>query len=360
MEQSPILSLPYIAGSQDQKHITHNEALQKLDVLTQLTVSNASLTTPPTDPTEGDRYIVAPSATGVWSGRSGQIAAFQNGAWAYYDPQEGWRVWNCDEGRLLGWTGSDWTPVGGNPEEIQNANHVGVNASADDTNRLSVASAASLFTHEGAGHQIKVNKNAAGDTASLLFQTNWSGRAEMGLNGSDNWSMKVSADGVTWAEPLKLDKDNGRVVISNSNPTARLIFSTAVQYAISAASRFDFDAVAWNAGNPVGYGPQTTGVNQGGYICPYDGLYLINIAVQTGGGSIPFRTELLKNTALLRRMFLGNDATTAGYGTFTPCETVLAFCAAGDVISMQVDSRDSGAVIWSAGSYLEIAYLGDA
>nr|WP_321444931.1 DUF2793 domain-containing protein [uncultured Cohaesibacter sp.] len=360
MEQSTILSLPYIAASQDQKHITHNEALQKLDVLTQLTVASASLSAPPPSPSEGERHIIAPSATDAWAGKDNQIAAFQNGAWAYFAPQEGWRVWICDEDSFMCWDGSDWKLAGGDTTEIQNANHVGVNATADDTNRLSVASAASLFSHEGAGHQIKVNKNAAGDTASLLFQTNWSGRAEMGLNGSDNWSMKVSPDGATWTEPLKLDKDNGRVVISNSNPAARLIFSTAVQYAISAASRFDFDAVAWDAGNPAGFGPQTSGVNQGSYVCPYDGLYMINIAVQTGGGSIPFRTELMKNAVLLRRMFLGNDATAAGYGTFTPCETVLALCVSGDKISMQVDSRDSGAVIWSAGSYLEIAYLGDA
>ena len=62
---------------------------------------------------------------------------------------------------------------------------LGVNAVADEVNRLAVASEASLFSHDGAGHQVKVNKAAAGDTASLLFQTGWSGRAEMGTTGSD-------------------------------------------------------------------------------------------------------------------------------------------------------------------------------
>ncbi|GAA5540228.1 hypothetical protein Brsp02_00826 [Brucella sp. NBRC 113783] len=38
--------------------------------------------------------------------------------------------------------------------------------------------AASLFNNAGAGHQIKVNKQAATDTASLLFQTSWTGYAE--------------------------------------------------------------------------------------------------------------------------------------------------------------------------------------
>lgn len=59
-------------------------------------------------------------------------------------------------------------------------------AVADATHRLSLNAPASLFNHAGAGHQIKVNKNAATDTASLLFETGFSGRAEMGLTGSDD------------------------------------------------------------------------------------------------------------------------------------------------------------------------------
>jgi hypothetical protein len=64
---------------------------------------------------------------------------------------------------------------------------VGVNAAADSTNRLAVSSVASLFNHAGAGHQMKINKNAAADTASILFQTGFSGRAEMGTAGSDDY-----------------------------------------------------------------------------------------------------------------------------------------------------------------------------
>jgi hypothetical protein len=70
-----------------------------------------------------------------------------------------------------------------------------LNATADLQNRLAISSPASLFNHEGHGHQVKVNKASTGDTASLLFQSNWSGRAEMGLAGNDEFSIKVSGDG---------------------------------------------------------------------------------------------------------------------------------------------------------------------
>ena len=89
----------------------------------------------------------------------------------------------------------------------------GVNAAADTTTRFAVAAAASLFNHAGAGHQHKINKNAAGDTASLLFQTGFSGRAEMGTAGDDDFHFKVSADGSAWNEAILIDRSTGRVAL---------------------------------------------------------------------------------------------------------------------------------------------------
>ena len=82
--------------------------------------------------------------------------------------------------------------------------------------------AASLFNHAGAGHQHKINKNTASDTASLLFQTGFSGRAEFGTTGDDDWHVKVSADGSTWHEAIVVDKDTGDVGIQNAAATAPL------------------------------------------------------------------------------------------------------------------------------------------
>ncbi len=79
---------------------------------------------------------------------------------------------------------------------------LGLGTSADAQNPLAVAGPATLLTHDGAGHQVKVNKAAPGDTASLLFQTNWSGRAEMGTAGTDAFSIKVSPDGSNWSTAL--------------------------------------------------------------------------------------------------------------------------------------------------------------
>jgi len=88
---------------------------------------------------------------------------------------------------------------------------VGINATADTTNRLAIAGAASLFNHAGAGHQQKINKAAAGDTASVLYQTGFEGRAEIGLTGDDDFHFKVSPDGSAWNEAILIDKETGKV-----------------------------------------------------------------------------------------------------------------------------------------------------
>jgi Protein of unknown function (DUF2793) len=71
MSDTPLLALPYIAASQAQKHVTHNEALSLIDGLMQLSVISRALATPPATPLDGDRYLVAASPTAAWAGHAG-------------------------------------------------------------------------------------------------------------------------------------------------------------------------------------------------------------------------------------------------------------------------------------------------
>lgn len=91
---------------------------------------------------------------------------------------------------------------------------LGINSSHDSSNRLTVSAEAALLNHDGAGHQLKINKAAEADTASLLFQTGFLGRAEMGTAGDDNWSIKVSADGATWIDGMVIDAASGMATLT--------------------------------------------------------------------------------------------------------------------------------------------------
>lgn len=85
-----------------------------------------------------------------------------------------------------------------------------MNTGADAVNPAGAAAEATLLTHAGAGHQLKLNKAGPGDTGSLLFQTGRSGRAEMGLAGSDDFELKTNADGATFHTALRVDAGTGR------------------------------------------------------------------------------------------------------------------------------------------------------
>lgn len=112
-DDTPNLKLPYIMAAQAQKHVTHNEAIRNLDAVIQLSAKDRDLTSPPALPTNGERYIVAASASGEWSGMDGQIAAFQDNTWMFYAPKEGWLCWLADEGALATFDGTVWNEVSG-------------------------------------------------------------------------------------------------------------------------------------------------------------------------------------------------------------------------------------------------------
>ncbi len=213
------LALPYLMPAQAQKHVTHNEALRQLDILVQLVVQGFDATTPPALPTEGHVYALGPSPTGDWSGQAGLLAAWVDGAWQYVLPREGWRAWGLTADELRVWDGTAWAVIS---DDMQNLDGVGIATSSDATNRLAVASDATLLTHAGGGHQLKVNKSATSDTGTLLFQTGWSGRAEMGLSGKDDFAIKVSADGSGWTEALTVDATTGHIGAGMTSPAAPL------------------------------------------------------------------------------------------------------------------------------------------
>lgn len=216
MDQTANLALPYIMPTQAQKHITHNEALARLDAIVQLSVLDRDLTAPPGAPTDGDRYIVAASATGAWAGWDAAVAAFIEGAWTRLDPQPGWLCWIADEELLVAWDGTGWT-LAGATDELQEITRFGLDATADGTNPFLAQLNAALWTAKyaadgGSGDlRLTLNKEAAGDVASLLLHDGHSGRAEIGLVGNDDLSLRVSPDGSAWTDAIVADKDDGRV-----------------------------------------------------------------------------------------------------------------------------------------------------
>lgn len=277
-DTTPNLNLPFILPSQALKHVTHNEALLLLDTLLHLTVVD-EIQEPPALPAYGASFIVGTPGSSGWIDKDGMIATWQDGAWSFLDPREGWRAWFASAGVLKVFSSGSWRGIQSPSAQFDT---LGVNATPDAINRLVVSSSASLFNHAGHGHQIKVNKATSGDTASLLFQSAWTGHAEMGLAGDNTFAVKIS-DGATWKTALSVHQDG---YISRPHQPAMHAYRSGASFSPANGQQSGFTQF---------------GVNQGGFslgaatpaggnlvVVPADGLYLIclNVRIASSSGHV--------------------------------------------------------------------------
>lgn len=252
MEETTNLKLPLLVPNQSQKEITHNEALVILDNLVNNGVKDKDLTTPPENPSQNDLYIVGVGASGEWEGKDNQLAFYDNG-WRFCQARQGTKYWVIDENCIYVFNMTSWSKFSGggssgggeggeggatslsqlddvsltsiskddilkfnggsfvNSKSLNNLEGVGINCEFDEDNKLMVKSDYVLFDNNGGDSKIKANKSTITQTASHLFQDNYSGRAEFGLIGNDDFSLKVSSDGSEWKEAFVVDKATGNI-----------------------------------------------------------------------------------------------------------------------------------------------------
>ncbi len=225
--KTPNLSLPFLMPNQAQKHVTLNEALSLLDSLVQLVVIDDKLMEPPQSPAEGDAYIVPPSAAGLWADKDTYLAIWKNSNWILTSPRIGWRAYCVSLGTMISFTQDGWTPVESGTSTADKVSQlsIGPNATADFSNRLHLKSDASLFEGTTGSHQLKVNKDDSTHTASIVFQTDHVGRAEIGLVQDDQLAIKASVDGTNWQTIVQVDPTDQMLNVSSgirfdSSPTA--------------------------------------------------------------------------------------------------------------------------------------------
>ncbi|APE27648.1 DUF2793 domain-containing protein [Aurantiacibacter gangjinensis] len=122
--KTPRFGLPNLFSGQAQKEITVNEALARLDALLHMRVLGVS-NGPPTNPEEGDSWIVDSQPTGAWSGHPDVMAHYQSGTWLFTQPQEGMVLYDDDAGQFINYRGG-WqraanvsAATGGSVEDVE-------------------------------------------------------------------------------------------------------------------------------------------------------------------------------------------------------------------------------------------------
>jgi hypothetical protein len=217
MTDTPHLALPLLAAAQAQKHVTHNEALFALDALVHLAVKESGRTHAPASPTEGDRYLVGAGASGAFASHDGEIALFDLGIWRFFAPRPGWRTYVEAEDKIAVFDGFAWRDLGHYSRDLGRVERLGIGAAPDNLNRFTAKLNAALFaamtSAEGGTGDLRfvLNKGEAINVLSQLYQRGFSGRAEAGLIGTDDFSIRVSPDGNQWHDALLVDRNTGLV-----------------------------------------------------------------------------------------------------------------------------------------------------
>ena len=224
MDNTPNLNLSLLANKQALRSTFHDDALKDLDTLVMLAAIDRDLSSPPASPSDGDRYIVKTPGSGDPAWVDDNVVVYIDGGWTSYAPQVGWTCWVADEQLLLAWSGSAWEPAVdplGGGSELQNLSLLGVGTAADASNPVSAKLNNALWVAKTVAEggdgtlRYKLSKENAAATLSFLFQDNFSGRAEIGLTGDDDFHFKTSADGNSWIDALVLDKITGAVRLNS-------------------------------------------------------------------------------------------------------------------------------------------------
>jgi hypothetical protein len=285
MSETNNLALTYIDGPLVEWWATLNRNLGRLDSLVQIAVLDRDLATPPAAPSEGERWIVAASPTGDWIGHASHVAAWQDGRWLFGVPRVGWLAYAIDEGTLLTWNGTAWGDFFSTVTSIQNLSRLGVGTTADATNPMSAKLnnalwAARSVAEGGSGDlRYKLSKESASHTLSLLLQTNFSGRAEIGLAGDDDLRIKVSPDGSSWLDALVVSKATGRIAFpANGGPRETLTANRT--YYVRTDGNDANDGLANSAGGAFltlqkAVNTALNGIDLGGY----------DVVIQVGNGT---------------------------------------------------------------------------
>ncbi len=207
-------NLPLLIPGQALKHITHNEALQTLDILLHCAVDNVDVHTLPESPSSETRFLISDTPATDIADHANTLASYDGVAWTFRQPRTGWRIYDKTTDQSYLFNGQNWQAETDASFDItaplNDLPGLGIGANADATNVLAVSGPASLFDGTPS-HRLHLNRSAIGETASLVFNTGYSGRAEIGLTGSgqDSLSLKVSQDGQAWKTALIVDPTGG-------------------------------------------------------------------------------------------------------------------------------------------------------
>lgn len=97
---TPRHGLPLLFAGQAQKEFFVNAAFALADALLHPLIESV-IADPPAEPDDGQCWLIAPEATGVFAGKTDSLAIRQTGGWRFAEPTVGMRVYDSSTRQFL-------------------------------------------------------------------------------------------------------------------------------------------------------------------------------------------------------------------------------------------------------------------
>lgn len=201
--------------SQAQKHVTHNEAIQTLDIVTQLAVLAIYKSAPDALPERGACYILSSDPSGDWAGYPNQIATYENPGWIFITPQAGWTAYDLQTQRHYIFDGTNWAAQ--TTTQLGNIEHfalgTGISDDAPFTAKLNTALWQAVSAEDGGtGSFVHISdKSSERDDLGQILQSGGQTRAVIGLFGSDDFRISVSPDSENFYDAMRVSRHTGAI-----------------------------------------------------------------------------------------------------------------------------------------------------
>lgn len=187
MDRTANLDLGLLQPAQASKHIIVNESFLSLDTACQLRLSGRDLDEPPQNHAIGQTYATSSSPLGDWLGQPHSLAVDLGTQWWFIPLQTGFSGIDLGQLEHIVWSGSAWLASALFPERVDT---LGIGADAATGQALTVEGDSALFNASQADFRQTLNRSGTSDIASVLFQTGFSAGVELGLIGSDAFTLR--------------------------------------------------------------------------------------------------------------------------------------------------------------------------
>lgn len=103
-------------------------------------------------------------------------------------------------------SGTIWTIDSGITTQV---NRLGIGNAVSGSHKLQVEGHTTLFNNPAGDVDLYLSKAASTDESTIYFQNNFSTRAQIGTEGTDDFVIKTSPDGSSFFTSVTIDKDDG-------------------------------------------------------------------------------------------------------------------------------------------------------